>query len=281
MKRLGLRIGLMGLMAFAGLNTIACAPVREAYAGGEVSRASAEAGGRPGDSCLAPTSEERRQLCAEWERQALTSTVRLEVRVFSLGEDGYPVAQVDGSSGHAAVKDGRYLVTHNHYSISLTAEAPGTISRLTLLKADGEVILSNAPLSVFQIAFEDSETQVLDFGEPGLFAARGLSSATFGWWQDFSSLPGMEVAQIDWDGQTSHVEWVRVTAAHTDVETPYLELDNYVERGASGGGVFFNGVHIANNWSHSTDRAVDTGEVMRQYSVAALNTPNGLAIAND
>jgi hypothetical protein len=148
------------------------------------------------------------------------------------------------------------------------------ITRLTLLKANGKVVLSDAPLNVFRIAFEDAETLVLDFGdqgELGLFAAQGLPSATFGLPQDTALVPGVEVAQIDWDGHTSHVDWVRVSAVNSDSGTPHLELDNYVQGGSSGGGVYYNGVHVANNWSHSTDRAVDTGEVVRQYSVAALN----------
>ena len=281
MKRMGLEIALVGLLIIVALNTIACAPVRQAHAGETTSVPSAATSPET-DSCFAPLSEAMNQQCAAWEQHMLASTVRLEIRVFSLGEDGYAVAQVDGSSGHAAVNDGRYLVTHNHYAVSLTAESPGTISRLTLLKANGDVILTDTPLSAFRIAFQDSQTLVLDFGDAGgtgLFAAQGIPSATCRHGPDISLLPGAEVAQIDWDGQTTHIDWVRVAAVHTDGETPYLELDNYVEQGASGGGVYLNGDHIGNNWSRSRDRSADTGEVLREYSVAALNAMQTLAIA--
>lgn len=271
MKRIGLKIGLLVLMVLVAVNMIACAPVHEAHAG---EAAILVAPALSGDSCLAPASEVTRARCAEWERQALAATVRLEIRVFSLSADGM-ATQIDGSSGHAAIKDGRYLVTHNHYAVSLVSESTGTISRLTLLKANGEVILSDTPLNAFQIVYEDAQTLVLDFGAQGgvgLFAAQGMPSATFSQVNELSLKPGDEVAQIDWDGATSHVDWVRVAVVQAGAGTPYLELDNYVLGGSSGGGVYFNGVHIANNWSHSTDRSVDTGEIMRQYSTAALNS---------
>jgi hypothetical protein len=98
-----------------------------------------------------------------------------------------------------------------------------------------------------------------------------MASADFRSWETLPLQPGMEVAQIDWDGQIAHVDWVRVTAVHFEGDTPYLELDNFVQQGASGGGVFYEGVHIANNWFRSTDRTADSGEVVRQASVAALN----------
>jgi hypothetical protein len=275
MKRVALEVGLIGLMFIATLNAIACAPVDRAHAG-EAALPLSPAPEMRGDSCLAPALEATRQRCAEWEREALASTVRLEIRVSSLDAAGVPVAQVDGSSGHAAVKDGRYLVTHNHYAVSMTTESPGTISRLTVLKSNGEVILSDTPLSAFRVLVQDSQTQILDFGAVGgvgLFAARGIASAAFSQRLDSALLPGVEVAQIDWDGQTTHVDWVRVAAVVTKGETPYLELDNFVERGASGGGVYLNGIHIGNNWSRSRDRSADTGEVLREYSVVALNPP--------
>ena len=280
MKQMGLKIGLVGLLIVVALSTIGCVPGSQAQSI-EVASLSGLAGAAATEPCSAPVSETMKQQCAAWEQEILASTVRLEIRVFSLDEGGYAVSQVDGSSGHAAVKDGRYLVTHNHYAVSLTAESPGTISRLTLLKANGDVILTDTPLSAFRVVFQDSQTQVLDFGDAGgtgLFAAQGIPSATFRQGPAISLLPGAEVAQINWDGQTTHIDWVRVTAVHMDGETPYLEVDNYVERGASGGGVYLNGDHIGNNWSRSQDRSADTGEVLRTYSIAALNAMEPLAI---
>jgi hypothetical protein len=82
----------------------------------------------------------------------------------------------------------------------------------------------------------------------------------------------MEVAQIDWDGATAHVEWVVIEDVVMNDGTPRLELANAVMRGASGGGVFWNGYHIANNWSQATTYDANSGAVTRQYSVAALNS---------
>jgi len=42
--------------------------------------------------------------------------------------------------------------------------------------------------------------------------------------------------------------------------------------GASGGGVFWQGQHLANNWAHVTMTDSDSGAFMRAYSLAALNT---------
>ena len=63
-----------------------------------------------------------------------------------------------------------------------------------------------------------------------------------------------------------------MTAVQAEAATPQAVLENFVEQGASGGGVFYDGVHVANNWFRSTDRQAETGDVLRQYSVAALNT---------
>ena len=262
----------MGVTGLAAVNLLACSSARQAHAGH--STLSRNPAARV-ESCLAPASDGVQARCDEWERAALASTVRLEMRVFSLDSSGQAVEQIDGSSGLATIQDGRYLVTHNHYDVSLMSESAGTISRLTLLKADGEIILTDAPLSTFRVAYEDSQTLILDFGDhggAGFFGALGMPSAVFRPGAEVSLAAGTEIAQASWTGETARIDWVRVTGIRMDTSTPYLELDNFLERGSSGGGVFLNGVHIANNWSRSTERSVDTGEVARRYSVAALNS---------
>jgi hypothetical protein len=152
--------------------------------------------------------------------------------------------------------------------------AGGRLIKLSIFKADGTMILKDAPFGAFEAAITDPQTLQFDFGDyggQGLFGAIGMPSADFRSWETLPLQPGTEVAQIDWDGATAHVDWVRVTAVHLVGDTPYLELDNFVQQGASGGGVFYDGYHIANNWFRSTDRAADSGEVVRQASVAALN----------
>jgi hypothetical protein len=201
----------------------------------------------------------------------MASTVRLEFHGAS------------GGIGHGTVLGGRYLVTHNHYPLSGDALAnggEGGVTAISIFKANGDIILLKAPLTYFSVATIEPEALVLDFQTydgTGFFQSLGVPSAESKAY-DGQLQPGMEVAQIDWDGQTAHVDWVRVTAVYSDGDTPQLELDNFVEQGASGGGVFYDGYHIANNWSRNIDRQADTEEVLRQYSVAALNSPQVAAI---
>ena len=116
---------------------------------------------------------------------------------------------------------------------------------------------------------------VLDFKEYGgvdFFDSVGVPSADFKAWDSLSLQPGMEVAQVDWDGSTAAVKWVQINGIRAVEGTPVLELTSFVTEGASGGGVFWNGYHIANNWSRATELAQDSEAIIRQYSVAALDT---------
>lgn len=214
------------------------------------------------------------QTCGALERQILASVVRLEVRGPNVNDDG----RWAGGIGHGTIMDGRYLVTHNHFSIPLSmlknVKKAGAAA-VSMYKANGERIMLEAPPTVFTVVVEDPETLVLDFGTndagQGFFEMLGMPSAKFRARQDLQLQPGMEVAQIDWDGTTAHVDWVRVNDFSTEDGTPTLELDNFVARGASGGGVFWQGYHVANNWATVTvlDEA---GSVVRQYSRTALNS---------
>jgi hypothetical protein len=51
-----------------------------------------------------------------------------------------------------------------------------------------------------------------------------------------------------------------------------LELDNFNEIGSSGGGVFWQGIHIANNWQRTTVNVSRGTAMLYQYSSAALNS---------
>jgi hypothetical protein len=174
--------------------------------------------------------------------------------------------------------DGRYLVTHNHFSIPLptlkNVKNNGSAA-VSMYKANGEIIIMEAPPTVFTVVVEDPETLVLDFGTgdagQGFFEMLGMPSARFKAWQHLQLRRGMEVAQIDWDGATAHVDWVRVNDLDMVDGTPTLELDSFVTPGASGGGVFWQGYHIANNWA-TVAVLNEAGSVMRQYSKTALNS---------
>jgi hypothetical protein len=225
-------------------------------------------------SCANPTPDEVRE-CDELERQVLASTVRLEWHLWIINDDGSGYTFVDGSTGHATIKEGRYLVTHNHPGVSPSELKDGEFITVSIFTANGEPIWLEARLMTITIALEEAETLALDFddyGDQGLFAAMGMSSAEFKAWGSLPLQPGMEVAQIEWDGATAHVDWVTIDDVITESGTARLELANFVRPGASGGGVFWNGYHVANTWSQVTTRDEDSGAVLRQYSVAALNS---------
>lgn len=212
--------------------------------------------------------------CHELERQILASTVRLEWH-FKIKNDGGEYTFLDGSTGYATIKAGRYLVTHNHPGVPLSGLKKRELTTVSVYTANGQPIWIEGPLEAITITVEDPETLVLDFGSysgEGLFGSRGMVSAEFEAWESLSLQPGMEVAQINWDGETTHVDWVTIEKVITEDNPPKLELANPVAPGTSGGGVFWNGYHIANTRSQVTAYGENSGVVLREYSVAALNS---------
>lgn len=227
------------------------------------------------NSCRIPNPADA-QSCAALEEQILATTVRIELHRW-LKAEGRRGEHIDGGIGHATVKDGRYLVTHNHFGMPLDAieGMAGEQVRISVYKANGEIILDSVPTSAFSVVVEDGETVVLDFGEytgDGLFAMLGMPSAEFQSRHTLSLAAGMEVAQINWDNETAYVTWVNIKSVVTADGTPRIELANSVIKGASGGGVFWNGRHIGNNWTSTTVQAANGGAVLEAFSTAALNS---------
>jgi hypothetical protein len=190
---------------------------------------------------------ERRQAI---EEQILASTVRVVIQNWIVDENeaGYTI---DQSVGHATIMSGSKLVTHNHFSLPLSIRQPDAGTEawglVKLLDATGRQLFQ-APLSEFRLAWEDQETLVFAYKDERQFDALGLRPAEF---VDWSSLPlevGMEVAQIDWDETTTRVDWTTVEEVILDDGAPMLVLEDGVTIGASGGGIFWQGKHIANNW---------------------------------
>lgn len=252
------------------LNLIASFPVRHAYArenppgadGATLSSATSAA------SCAAPTLE----IIAACRAQAgriLAATVRLELIAITQEGDGKELL-----TGHGTVMAGRYILTHNHYGLTPEEFGTGRLVSLTVFKSDGNIALKDvrpASLSVIAVAAEALLLDFGDYGGPGLLGVAGLASAEFAAAAAVRLQPGTELAQIDWDGEAAHVVWTRLTAVHETGDTVTMELDSFVELGASGGGVFLNGVHIANNWVRATDTQGDTGEIVGRSSLAAMN----------
>jgi hypothetical protein len=210
--------------------------------------------------------------CAVQEAKILASVVRLVLHgYFQQGSS----SDFRGSTGHGTVMAGRYLVTHNHFSIDLATLAPKNhlgITGFSLYNAAGERIMANTPVGSFQVWARDSQTLVLDFG-PHFFDSLNIHSASFVTASDAKLFAGTEIAQLDWDAERTYVVWTAVVKI-ANHPLPHLEIDNYIMPGASGGGVFWHGHHIANNWADMTVTDAHTGELTRAYSLAALNNQN-------
>ena len=229
-----------------------------------------------GPSCITP-AESDADRCAEIEAAILASVVRI---VFHGGfEPGQPV-NFRGSTSHATVMSDRYLVTHNHFGgfdmLTLSADNPQGVTGFSLYNAAGATILRNAPVGTFSVAHVEPGTLVLDFGAD-FFTPLGVSSASFLAGSQYSFAPGTEVAQVDWDAERAYAIWTVVVETSCPAQIPCLKLDNYVMRGASGGGVFWNGYHIGNNWADNTTVTAEHRDFVAACCRVALNTPAVLA----
>jgi hypothetical protein len=226
-------------------------------------------------SCLQPATDAERNHCSEIENRILAVTVMIELQAqFYL--QGHRI--VKETHSHATILAGRYLVTHNHYKFPLqktAADGEEGYLAISLRRADGTLILDHAPLSAFTIAYTDLQTLVLEFiNERGadLFAAMGLPSAEVNPWTETRLEPGDELARIDWNGVTPHVDWVRVEQiAQSDV--PQIQVNDFVRAGSSGGGAYWNGQHIGNIWARNIETDATTDEVTRRYTIIALDSP--------
>ncbi len=226
--------------------------------------------------CLEPAGAEVER-CRQLEEHLLAVTVRIEMQGWTtIGP--YRKAITRGGKSHATVVSGRFLVTHNHFEYDLAGlarEGGEGYTGITLRTAAGELLLENAPLTAFTIVHEDPETLVLEFatasGE-GLFAALGQPSAEMLPWEVVAWQVGTELAQIDWDGTRAHVTWVVVDNLDLADEVPQVQVSNFAASGASGGGVFWNGYHVGNNWARNVENDPVTDEVTRLYTLVALNS---------
>lgn len=233
-------------------------------------------------SCADPAPSIREQ-CELYEQQILATVVRLEVLVPSLDDPDL----LTGGGGHGTIKDGRFIVVHNHFSIDLSIfddEAQRDLASLNLYTANGYMLLRDARPPLFKIVVEDQETLVLDFGTndegEGFFDWFKVPSASFKNIHEITIQPGSEVAQVNWDGQLTYIDWVRVQEVIIYDSVPRLVLENSINNGSSGGGVFWNGTHIANNWMR-VEIINEGGAIVFQYSIAAINSvavaPNQLS----
>lgn len=227
---------------------------------------------RPNSVCGEP-SKANAFACKQIEEQILKSTVRIRIDtwVVKADESGY---EIDSKSSHATLKDGRYLVTHNHFTAPITNLPPGgespAYASVTLSNSQGQALF-NGPLSDFKLIWEDPETLVIAHKDNGLIESLGFVSAEFEAWSSLPLEAGMEVAQVDWDGVTTRVDWTTVQEVNVQDSVLQMVLADDVTLGASGGGIFWQGVHIANNWLQ-VQQLEESGALIDSITKVALNS---------
>ncbi len=245
-------------------------PIAAAVVHSDPARVSAQVGGRPG-LCGDPTPTNAGR-CRAIEQVILRSTVRFRIDTWVVLDDdsGY---KTDVSIGHGTLKDGRFLVTHNHFGVPLGIRPREfeVYAVITLYEAGGAAVFQG-PLSDFYLVWEDPETIVLASKDANLFEELGFVSAEFWDWAAAPIEPGMEVAQVDWDGSSTRVDWVIVQEVSVTEGTPRLVLADEVRNGASGGGIFWQGLHIGNNWTR-VEQYTSTSTLLGIVTKAALNSP--------
>ena len=228
-------------------------------------------------SCADPVGA-RVDICRTLEQAFLDSTVRL--LIYALPADPEDTdSPVLATVSHGTVLEGRYLVTHNHYANNVFStdqqDEPDNSVIIDIFDAGGEFLL-RVPAQTVSALVVDRQTMVLDFGEsdgPGLFAAAGFLSADFISQSSVDLQPGMEVAQIDWDGTSSHINWVTIEEVTTESIIPNIKLSDCINSGASGGGVFWRGNHIGNNLSRSFKCNPELDFGTAYHSKVVLNSP--------
>ena len=254
-------------------------------AGSQVAAATSNNKHLPGSSisCIAPKNSAESTICDDIEVQILRATVHIVLHTWGPlnGQQ-----QQTRYNSHATILAGKYLLTHNHYKYSLREQVEpfgqqNGYTGISLFGYGDRLILENAPLHSFHIVYQDAETFVLSFEDEngrGLFESKNLASADFTDLDLISLEAGDELAQVDWDGEQTHVDWVRADNVVLSYHTPYLEVGNFIRKGSSGGGVFLNGVHIGNNWLRDTKTDQKTGEVIGWNSTIALNSATMLDV---
>jgi hypothetical protein len=213
------------------------------------------------------------ETCRKIEDKILKATIRMRIDTWVVKDrdSGY---EIDSSFAHATLKDDRFLVTHNHFSIPLylrSRDGESEAYRLVTMSNSNGEILYEGPLSDFELVWEDREALVIASKEEGFFERLGFVSAKFSEWSSIPLADGMEVAQVDWDGETTRVDWTKIQEVDVKEEVPQMVLADGVTLGASGGGIFLGGIHIANNWLR-VQQFEESGALIGTTTKVALNT---------
>lgn len=229
-------------------------------------------------NCAAPTPAQE-AACAQQATAILATTARLELYgPWTIG----PNPQRFRVTGHGTVIDGRYIVTHNHYQpLALIEGDAGTSAETIELYAADGIAIGRWLRETVAIIRIDAQTLLFDFGPGGgggALAEAGFQSAALGAADGLR--PGTPVAQIDWDVSTARIHWTTIVRFEKTEGVRTIILDGCITVGASGGGIFANGRHIANTWRRSVECRL-TGGAAQHFSRAALNHPVLLRLIND
>lgn len=267
-RQLGLAVQISILLLLVGCATPIV--VAEETVGAAANRVSASPTVVEAD-CATPAATDVAR-CRQMEAVILASTVRLELTRLAVNGNGY-YAPVKRGASHATVVAGRYLLTHDHFGLDPANLQEWRDLTMTVYRSDGRVVLQDVPYGAFGVTALSPGVLLFDFrerGDAGLFEVLGLPSAPIDVQQAAEMQPGDIVAQVNWDGHSARVDWVRIKEIRDENGIPALILDNFVEPGASGGGVFHDGYLLANNWFRRTERTIE-GAILQRYSAAALN----------
>jgi hypothetical protein len=213
-----------------------------------------------GMSCSAPRNEEERWQCAVSERRILDATVFLRFTLHC-GHNG-DRSQVALVPSHATIIDSRTLLTHDHYYplsdphcnvvalevAKVSGEMLGEIEDAAALEALARQLRPNPAGNGAQIRMIRFQTPLFTHVPQLTFEAtnRLTSHAAF----EYTG----ELAEINWESfpKATRVQWVRPVALERRGSALGLVVDQAVEIGASGGGVFRitpDGIsHVGNIW---------------------------------
>lgn len=228
--------------------------------------------------------EQAAAMDSDIEQTILASTLRIEISTWMMYVEDQGYVSYSGD-GHGTVIDGRHLVTHNHFQVPLqdiiADDENSELATVTLYKADGQQ-LWQGPLTAIEVAYKGTETLLFEFQDEdgrGLFETLGVPSAEFEILLQNPVQLGTEVAQINWDNRQAYVQRTKVEAITKEGDTPVIRLSGCLVPGSSGGGIFVDGVHIANNWSKVDGCDGSPNDNMPFQSTGALNSIELVAAA--
>jgi hypothetical protein len=209
-----------------------------------------------GHSCADPQDETEAWGCYYAEQEILESTVLLKAEwEITTCRNGKCTTTIMVGWSHATILDDHTLITHNHFEPKFWDEEDfwnRATANFTAYRADGQEI-TGINYQDSQTYADGPETRALIFG-PNSFS----SPASFAEPGDKLPKTGSEVAVVTWKGSpgSTAVQWAPMTGIGGRVEfgdgtrvENALTVDITVRKGASGGGIFSNGTHIANNYA--------------------------------